>query len=509
MARLGALLLLAMGLRIPYAHGDFYTGARADFSVDNLQQILNSDTPPQTIEETLDRIGEQAPRIYENFVLMYRSKSLQTSSFMHPRAIIYNTDASFLMTFNGHESQRGFERLEMIQFKFIERKWELRELAQVDGKLRLSDPNPRACIHCHQSPHRVVDDPRPNWEPYSRWAGAYGSEGAHFNAYMGNEIYRKEDDTHIADATRERLMLSAFLTWVQPGHPRYGRLKIPEVDQLLNKATDLTDMLAKLNFQRVMRLAQSDAPEHFAKVRNLFAGAMMCGKFYAQESDVSYWELRTPNSREEFVTEPNYLMRSRRRVPEEVYSLDGEDPVKITIEPEKYPNITVSESLYLLFEPFGIDISDWSMDFRTSGRLAFRERFGTPSNPGAQTAHAFRDYFPDIGARSCEELAPLAVAEAAQLRVLPVKAKVQQKPLIKMCISCHNGSEFSVPEIPFDNPGLLKFALQKEASNGRILLEEIRHRLSDHATDDERMPLGPFKPSLRDRSALIEYFESL
>lgn len=510
---MGAFGLLALLTSASIAQGEYnssYTGAPAPFSLPQLEKILNSKNAPKTIEQTLDRIGEEAPRIYENFVLMYRSKSLQESSFMHPRAIVYNTDASFLMTFNGHSSQRGFKQLEMIQFKPVENKWELRELREENGKLTLSDPNPRQCLHCHQSAQRVEADPRPNWEPYSRWPGAYGSEGVHFNGYMGKEIYRKEDATHIADATNERLQLSAFLTWVQPGHPRFGRLKIPDVDRLMDKAGDLTDMLARLNFKRVMRLARSDAPEHFSKVQNLLAGAVICGKFFADEKVVNEFEVKTPSSREEFVVEPGYLMRSRRRVAEEFYSIEGEAPVKFVMEPEKFPNVTVSEAIYLLFESFGSDISDWSMDFRTSGRLAFRERFGTPSDPRPQAAAAFRENYPEYRTRSCEDIAPLAVAEAASLKELPVKTKAFTKPLIKACINCHSGDEFGVPKIPFDNVELLKVALKSKATTSdRILLEEIRHRTSDHATNEERMPMGPIKPSIRERSALIEYLDSL
>lgn len=500
--------LFVFGMAFSTAHADSYTGARADFSLHQLEKIFESQSPPETIEETLDRIEDESPRIYENFVLMYRSKSLQASSFMNPRAIIYNTDASFLLSFNGHESQRGFDRLEMIQFKYIEKKWELRELAKENGVLKLSAPNPRVCLQCHQSPDRVEPDPRPNWEPYSRWPGAYGSEGTHFNIYVGAGIYRKEDDLHIADAMIEREKLTAFLTEVQPGHPRYRHLKVPDIDDVMNKPTNLTDMLAKLNFQRIMRLAQSDAPEHFAKIRNLFAGAMKCGKFYADEPDLSAWEKKTPDSREEFVTEPANLMRARIREPQEVYSLDGEAPIKVVIQPEKYPNISVSEALFLLFEPFGIDISDWSMDFRTNGRLAFRERFGTPSNPQAQTAQAFREVFPEDGKRNCDELIPQAVVEAANLKHLPAKPEVPRKPLISRCISCHADGEFGIPQIPFDRPDLLKSTLGKKISNGRTLLEEIRYRTSDHATDEERMPRGS-KPSLRERAALIKYLEDL
>ncbi|MCC6138426.1 MAG: hypothetical protein IT287_07315, partial [Bdellovibrionaceae bacterium] len=50
-----------------------------------------------------------------NYVVMYRSRSLQGATPEAPRIITYTPTASFMLTFNGNASQAGGQTLEMIQ----------------------------------------------------------------------------------------------------------------------------------------------------------------------------------------------------------------------------------------------------------------------------------------------------------------------------------------------------------------------------------------------------------
>lgn len=111
---------------------------------------------------------------------------------------------------------------------------------------------------------------------------------------------------------------------------------------------------------------------------------------------------------------------------------------------------------------------------------------------------------------SCDELEKLAVAQGENLTSLPVKARPVEKPLLSSCVRCHaQFDNTDAPWIPFDNPSELKFALQRPVKNGRLLLEEIRFRLSDHANVDEQMPMGLSRPSEKSRRELMSYLEGL
>src|SRR5690606_1280911 len=71
----------------------------------------------------------------------------------------------------------------------------------------------------------------------------------------------------------------------------------------------------------------------------------------------------------------------------------------------------MSSALTYIFEPLGVDTSDWSMDFGTGGRFAFRERFGSPSSPQEpyRSAWDWVIHDEDLQKLSCEELQTSAV----------------------------------------------------------------------------------------------------
>lgn len=139
-----------------------------------------------------------------SYTLMHKSRSLQEASPLEPRVIMFNRDASFVLTFNGSPAQRGGAKLEMMQFDATERAFTFYEISFPEGdatkQLIFSEKNPRACVACHQS------DPRPNWEPYFAWPGAYGSE-----------------DDSVLEGSQEWNGLRAFLD-VYAQKPRYRHL---------------------------------------------------------------------------------------------------------------------------------------------------------------------------------------------------------------------------------------------------------------------------------------------
>lgn len=112
----------------------------------------------------------------KNYTLMHTSASAQGSSYQNPRAILYGEDARLIVAFNGESSQAAYQDLELIQFRDDSKQFEFRRIRFPEGSSRgeafvaFSEPNPKQCLHCHRA------EPRPVWEPYLVWPGAYGGE---------------------------------------------------------------------------------------------------------------------------------------------------------------------------------------------------------------------------------------------------------------------------------------------------------------------------------------------
>lgn len=493
-----------------YDAGAYYTMGDADFSFNQLQDILNAPNPPSTLEGVLNTIHLASPSLFENHILMYRSKSFQASSEANPRAIVFNRDASMVFSFNGHPSQRGYDRIEIIHFIKGEDRFELREITVRDGRATMSPPNPKLCLSCHQSPDRKNIDPRPNWEPYNRWPGAIGSEGANFTKNFQLEVYLPQDELHRAEAEREPQILKDFYEKSLPGHPRYGFLKPLDQRKAMELPTRFTDFIGRLNFFRIMRLAKEDAPEHFEKFKDIFASAVYCGQMFAEGQLLTEIENRTPDSHEQFVVRKSDLMRDRIRDITWSYFNDDGNHTKVAAYPPRFPGLRISEAIYLVFEAYGIDVTDWAMDFKTRGRLAFAERFGLPSSPQDAARRAFEARYPETKGLTCEQRAQIVIPQIKEkMATLPVLPEKVSKPLIEACIRCHAGATGDAPYIPFDKRDLLKAALSSTTKSGRTLIDDIRYRLSDHATLDEQMPRTLNRPTLKERTDLIQYLESL
>ena len=128
-----------------------------------------------------------------NYTLMYHSRSLQSSSFEDPRAILFGKDASLVCTFNGGKGQSGFDALECMQFRRAIASFDFRQIqfpttenqlkAVVFSASGKSGDGRVSCSACHTA------DNRPNWLVYANWQGSYGANddglGKDLNAYLG------------------------------------------------------------------------------------------------------------------------------------------------------------------------------------------------------------------------------------------------------------------------------------------------------------------------------------
>jgi hypothetical protein len=130
-----------------------------------------------SIEEVLPKLPAE---LRSGYALMRKSRSLQFASAENPRVILYGLDATLTCAFSGDPTQPRFDTLECFQFRENERLFDFREIqfptaANGLGHVVFSGSNVSTdghtqCATCHGA------DPRPNWDAYARWPGAYGSD---------------------------------------------------------------------------------------------------------------------------------------------------------------------------------------------------------------------------------------------------------------------------------------------------------------------------------------------
>ncbi len=470
------------------------------FDFDALSALI-SNKNILSIEDLLKELPEE---MKSNSVLMHKSLSLHEASYENPRAILFNKDASLLLTFNGSPSQYGFHQLELIAFRPETNRFEFREIkfpTQPNNKLRLSSQvhiskaNPPVCMGCHGGL-----DPRPNWEPYNQWPGAYGSMAA------GISVDRSPEAA---------LQLEPFKRFLKESHShaRYQHVKnltdiiIPEIDFYhLENLSTLTQKLSQLNLRRVVRIMKS-AP-FFEEYKLALIATLYC------EHEVA------------------------RYIPAPLFQkhIELTRPIKEVTSAIEGRSNSLIEQLNLVFEPQGLSTTHWSMDFGTGGKQSATHRFHTPNSDSEHillglllkdepAIRALIDaYSPHKTCKTLQEKSHSTLNDAVEKNQLLSKlsglsvqeknkripkidlllsSKVKPPRLLLQCASCHASGSTSVPEIPFDDLTLLKNEFVHNS-----LLHEIRYRLAPSTPASEQMP-----PQLHglesDKTDLLRFFESL
>lgn len=461
------------------------------FDLDGFIINLNNSEEYNSLESTLKKIQRQQPIFFKNYVLMYKSRSLQTSSFLYPRVLLSSARSTTVLSYNGHPEDHGYERIEVMRFDIETLKFKFNEISFQNGKVSLSKNNPQKCMNCHQNSSRRHNDPRPNWEPYSIWPGAYSSSSVGASE-LSDPKSARYDPILAKDASLENQMYQLFLDTIAPGHPRY-RLLTPMTQNKLGEyfpaigvskdavslfTTTFTDQLVNLNALRVARLIkESSVAEDYKKV---VLALVQCGKIYLPDH-VSAWH------REYF---PN-------------------------LNPENLKMEELADAIEFIFEPYEISTQDWSMDFGTGGRFAFRHRFGGPSFFRHTFRTALETVMPELKGLTCQTL-EVALKRAKFLQSQDLRDQIDQAwsktdvvPLISRCISCHTSDSFGAPFIPFDNKKQLSSALKTAGYPRGSLKDEILYRTGSHAQFFERMPADGYLPKARELEVFTQYINGL
>lgn len=509
---------------------DTYQLAKHDSKIDtgdfvHLQKLVeqNNFASPEAFLATWKN---DKPEYFSNYVLGYRSRSLQKSSPSHPRAIMFNKNADLVVSFNGNAEHKGFSNIELMRFNHNTKAFEFYEMSFAKNKAQLSEPNPKKCLACHQSVTRTTTDPRPNWEPYNNWPGFYGSLDDDTELFNTSTLTLEDFDPIIDAVIRSEILNETkwfydFRANVQPTHPRYMLLTGETTDQYgkPNKTLngDLTNRLAVLNFQRVARLIRTLPPDVYEFSKWGIWSHVVCGMTLIVKPDVFDWLYsQAPNK--------DYSRYAKRNPPNPYPPSKHFEGVEIKYVKPEYESGDASDAINIFIEAAGISTEDWSMDFKTDGgRFAAFERFGVTNDPRPPWMEAIKNELIQdselAAANTCEAAKEKAIAKYGQLE--NVKAQVAtlkdnnpplpQRPLLDRCINCHSPTRArngDTPVISFHIPEKLKVELQKSGYKRGTLLDEIRYRTGPHATEEEQMPKGGV-PTSAQTEELIKYLESL
>ena len=226
----------------------------------------------KSIEATLAAL----PESYRgSFTLMRKSKSAQEASDAFPRAILFGSDAKFLLTFNGDPAQKGYQEMEAIQFNDQTKQFDFHQLS-FDGSHQSKpkfDQDLQSCTTCHRSPAR------PNWEAYDVWEGAYGQvedqikkgseEDQAFHRFLAN---RNTGRYQFLVGSAE--LKTKSIEEVSGALPTGQTPTAYSIDTLPNFR--LTFFLNRLNYQRIAKLIE--ATPHFSTFKYAYYAALFgCG----------------------------------------------------------------------------------------------------------------------------------------------------------------------------------------------------------------------------------------
>jgi hypothetical protein len=215
----------------------------------------------QSVDQILPLLSEAH---LSHYVLMHHSRSLQGATANAPRAILYGKDAKLIIAVTGattgvtigdpHNTRSN--HLEVLVFRDATQRFEARDVefpkaGEGVHSVQFSDANPLLCLACHRT------DPRPNWETYPLWPGAFGGE----------------DDSkglHSQDA-------KAFQRFLRNGKKKGPYRFLSDLPAAALPNTEFGSLAQSLNLKRIARKL-SEAPE-LKKYRYMLLGAVSC--FYS------------------------------------------------------------------------------------------------------------------------------------------------------------------------------------------------------------------------------------
>ncbi len=161
---------MALFLRFAFLAAIFLSQLGWGFTYEDLKALIETNNLTR-IEDVIEQLPAE---FNSHYCLMHTSRSLQGASPQAPRALLFGKDAKLIIAFTGAPHLGNYAALEVMQFRQDTQQFEMRQISfpQEIGRrstVQFSEKNPSACLSCHST------HPRPNWEKYPEWPGAYGS----------------------------------------------------------------------------------------------------------------------------------------------------------------------------------------------------------------------------------------------------------------------------------------------------------------------------------------------
>ena len=481
------------------------SGRAAELNFAQLQGQISQ----QQVHSVAGLVGLLPVSMRSHYVLVFASRSLQSASYENPRAILYGNDAQFIVTFNGHPRQRGFEAVEVAEFQPATQNFELREIRFVadSGAIEYSAANPPQCLACHGSPARTL------WDSAPLWPGAYGErylQPLSAPERAGIAKFLEQQPTN----PRYRALLGAERfglrdLYVPGAHSRYdGNAEEPP-------NADFSRLLGDLNARRIV--AQLSAQPSFPALQYALLGAAEadCGALPnflpADARGAARAGLEQFGALTLCANARAALIRRQR------LSTFADLPATAGAS----HGASLTELRYLAEDGLGLSARAWTLaieqdsyDFSTPGPTVnaladlLRQRL-LAADPQLGVLVAYRTHGPEDAYCNYLQRMSVRALEAAALSsahwggiaapVVPVSA------LLRSCASCHEGH--TAPALPFADSQALAFHLHDRGYAHGELLDEIEFRLTPQS-GAAHMPLNDNldEPS---RKALAQYLESL
>ncbi len=218
---------------------------------------------PQTVEAFLEKLPQEFKESNRQ-VLVYESRSEQFASPLFPRIIAFTKYAQSVVAVTGagrdevvkHEGvePKGHNLVEILEYDPDTKKYTAAQLAFPEsGKPGIPElTEPSHCQDCHSE--RL----HPNWEPYPKWSGTYGSSSSYSSIpIQETEAYQLFMETR---ATKHRFQYFPDLQTYRHSDGTFRRAN-----------TILSERLERINYERIV--AEFDAAKKSPQwLELLFAG---------------------------------------------------------------------------------------------------------------------------------------------------------------------------------------------------------------------------------------------
>ncbi len=493
-----------------------------------ISKMIDNPDSPKTVEQFLEVLSQKDPEFFKHFTLMRESQSLQGSTPQFPRAIVFGEDAKFVLTFNGSPNQTGYQKIEMMQF--VESQdgksgFELRELTfGKDQRPMLSAANPAECSRCHGT------DPKPIWEEYDRWPGAFGEDDDALIDFDEVQKYPPGgyDNPQYVATHRQHLKEYRAFQKLRTNHERYRFLNIPRDMESPVAPYIPATRSGKFPLRPNLHLSKSFAELNSRKLSSgIFKRDDQC--INTGLPILTVLLINCGDHRD---------IKGRLKVVTEAMTQDAlKFPPPVALTPAHWNSLndpTVRLETIHLLNLMGISDYDWSSarlkrqwnyfqgyDDASDKFLEFiwptlaKQGFNLPSYKAVyKNLHPYSNYDlseydsedsmgPD---KSAVELACLNLTDSIGLFSIEkfksscLNSRDQQDPgipkTIQMCLTCHSGKNTSAPPLPLDR--------LSELRKVPGLIDRIWERI-DATSPSQRMP--PDRPmTIREYRELQRYF---